>query len=135
MYVGLLFFLFHTFNAVDRVTPWSDSSSFDPLVHYTGARVIRPEGFDPPLSSVGCSRFAIRLCVVEGAAEVQDLIAENRFAPPTLERVDGIVVLGGAVSPFLTAARGQPAQGASPAITSGCHTTSTSAPPCPPSAR
>ena len=34
---------------------------------------------------------------------------ENRFATPTPEGVDGVVVLGGAVGPALTAARGQPA--------------------------
>lgn len=34
---------------------------------------------------------------------------ENRFEIPNPERVDGVVVLGGAVSPALTAARGQPA--------------------------
>lgn len=34
---------------------------------------------------------------------------EGRFAVPSPERVDGVVVLGGAVSPGLTAARGQPA--------------------------
>jgi uncharacterized SAM-binding protein YcdF (DUF218 family) len=34
---------------------------------------------------------------------------ENRFETPTPDRVDGVVVLGGAVSPGLTAARGLPA--------------------------
>ena len=36
---------------------------------------------------------------------------ENRFPtdPPLPERVDGIVVLGGALNPFITASRGQPA--------------------------
>lgn len=66
----------------------------------------------------GMVAFAALMLALAGTLPWADwLVAplENRFPPPArlLERVDGIVVLGGAINPVLSAERGQPAVNAS----------------------
>lgn len=58
---------------------------------------------------VGSGALAFLLIGFTGLAPLTALPLENRFPVPALpERVDGIIVLGGAVNPPLTADRGEP---------------------------